>query len=150
MILIAHRGNVNGKMESHENEPTYVDVAISKGYDVEIDVWYRDQILWLGHDRPQYQVDVEWIVERSHKLWVHCKDVKALEFFNKFDHDINYFWHEQDTATLTSKKHIWGFPGKQPIKNSIAVLPEIHDDNVTDCKGICSDFIQNYNNNHNE
>ncbi len=25
MILISHRGNTNGKFESYENEPTYID-----------------------------------------------------------------------------------------------------------------------------
>jgi hypothetical protein len=33
MILIAHRGNVNGRFESYENEPNYIDLAIKKGYD---------------------------------------------------------------------------------------------------------------------
>ena len=34
--------------------------------------------------------------------------------------------------------------GKQPIEDSIAVLPEIHKDNLDVCKGICSDYIENY------
>ena len=59
-------------------------------------------------------------------------------------HDINFFWHENDTITLTSKKNIWAFPGKQPIQRSIAVLPEIHNDDVSNCIGVCSDYIINY------
>jgi hypothetical protein len=39
MKLIAHRGNINGIMDSLENEPTYIDLAIQKGYDVEVDLW---------------------------------------------------------------------------------------------------------------
>jgi len=38
MILISHRGNINGRLESYENAPNYIDSAISKGYDVEIDI----------------------------------------------------------------------------------------------------------------
>jgi len=57
MILISHRGNINGKFESYENEPTYIDLALSKGYDVEIDVWYVDGLLYLGHDKPQYGIE---------------------------------------------------------------------------------------------
>ena len=35
-------------------------------------------------------------------------------------------------------------PGKQPINRSIAVMPELFNDNVDSCLGICSDYIQNY------
>ena len=56
----------------------------------------------------------------------------------------NYFWHETDTLTLTSKGYIWVYPGKQIVKNSIAVLPEIFNDNISECVGICSDNIKNY------
>jgi phosphoglycolate phosphatase-like HAD superfamily hydrolase len=56
------------------------------------------------------------------------------------------FWHEEDTLTLTSHNHLWVYPGKQPIRNSIAVMPEIHNDDVFQCLGICSDYIKNYKN----
>ncbi len=39
---------------------------------------------------------------------------------------------------------IWAYPGKQPIKGSIACMPEFDNDNVLLCKGICSDHIQYY------
>jgi hypothetical protein len=145
MILISHRGNINGRLESQENEPSYIDKAISKDFDVEIDVWYKNDILFLGHDKPQYKIDISWIDDRSNKLWIHCKNIDALEFFNKFSYNINYFWHENDTIALTSKKYIWAYPGKQPIKNSIAVSPELNYDDISQCLGICSDYIQNYN-----
>lgn len=144
MILISHRGNTNGRDIPSENSPTYIDKTIQLGYDVEVDVWFINNNFFLGHDEPQYKIDIDWIDNRSHKLWVHCKNTNALEFFNKLDYDINYFWHEIDTVTLTSKKHIWAYPGKQPIKNSIAVMPEINNDKVSQCLGICSDYIQNY------
>ena len=146
MKLISHRGNVNGKLESWENEPTYIDLAISKGYDVEIDVWYKDNILWLGHDEPQYGVDFRWFKDRIPKLWVHCKNIEAMTYFNtNFEmFPFNYFWHENDVITLTSLNYIWAFPGKQPIKNSIAVMPEIFNDDVSSAIGVCSDFIENY------
>jgi hypothetical protein len=144
MILISHRGNTNGKMESRENEPTYIDLAISKGYDVEIDVWYENNILWLGHDKPQYGVDFRWFRDRFSKLWIHCKNVESVLYFKECEYQINYFWHQDDTITLTSLNYIWVHPGKQPIKDSIAVLPEIFNDDVSKSLGICSDFIENY------
>lgn len=149
MILISHRGNIGGRLESYENEPNYIDKAIKEEFDVEVDVWYinTEQFGWglfLGHDGPQYAVDFSWFIERLPKLWIHCKNIESVLFFKECGYDVNYFWHEEDTITLTSKNYIWAYPGKQPIKNSIAVMPELFNDDITKCLGICSDYISNY------
>jgi hypothetical protein len=146
MILIAHRGNIDGKIESYENEPNYIDLAIHNGYNVEIDVWYVDNNLYLGHDKPQYGIDFRWFKDRISKIWIHCKNIEAINYFKDCHYEFNYFWHEEDTVTLTSKNYIWAYPGKQPIKNSIAVMPELKNDDISHCLGICSDYIQNYKN----
>ena len=146
MILISHRGNLIGKNESLENNPNYIDVAISKGYDVEIDVWFKDDTLWLGHDKPQYTVTIDFFKERISKLWIHCKNIDAVQFFmgcKDIGSHYHYFWHQNDDITLTSFNYIWAYPGKQPIKGSIAVMPEINNDKTTQCAGICSDYIDN-------
>lgn len=146
-IYIAHRGNTVGKFESYENEPAYIDKAISEGFDVEVDVWYVDGIWYLGHDKPQYGIPFEWITKRKNVLWVHCKNMEALRKLSELNSkkvDINFFWHEKDTAALTSVGYIWCYPGKQALGGSIAVLPEIYNDNTSFCNGICSDYIQKY------
>ena len=143
MILISHRGNTNGKHPSSENNPGYIDEAIGFGFDVEIDVWMVEGVLLLGHDEPQYGITQQWLNERADKLWIHCKNIEAVEWFYVLK-SFNYFWHQEDTITLTSKGYIWAYPGKQPIKDSIAVMPEIYKDNLTVCKGICSDNIIKY------
>ena len=142
MILISHRGNTNGKFESYENEPMYIDKAISDGFDVEVDVWMIEGVLFLGHDNPQYGVTQHWFNERYEKLWIHCKNIEALYFVRETR--LHYFWHEEDTLTLTSKNYIWAYPGKQPIIESIAVMPERSDDDISKCIGICSDVIKKY------
>jgi hypothetical protein len=144
MKLIAHRGNTNGSIESCENEPSYIDKAIGEGFDVEIDIWMIEGILFLGHDKPQYGISQDWLNKRYERLWIHCKNVEAMEWFNMVG-GFNYFWHQEDTVTLTSLSYIWAYPGKQPIKNSIAVMPEIYNEEVAHCKGICSDYIKRYN-----
>ena len=143
MILISHRGNISGKILEAENKPEYIQDTMFLGYDVEVDVWFRDGLLWLGHDEPQDEVTMEWLERRADKLWIHCKNVSALEKFSSLK-TFNYFWHDTDTATLTSKGFIWAYPGKQPIKDSIAVLPEIYRDDISQCKGVCSDYIIKY------
>ncbi len=147
MKLISHRGNINGKIPERENHPDYIDEAIQLGYDVEIDLWAVDDRLMLGHDEPQYEVSTKWLEQRLYKLWIHCKNIPALQYADwvKEMKDLNYFWHEEDTVTLTSQRHIWAYPGKQPIVDSIAVMPEIYNDDLSKCKGVCSDFIKKYN-----
>lgn len=145
MILISHRGNINGRSELYENSPNYIDSAIKKGYDVEVDIWLSNGNFYLGHDNPQYEISLEWLSERKDNLWIHCKNIESIEKFNILNEKYNYFWHQEDTVTLTSKNFIWAYPGNQPIKNSISVLPELFNDNTSECIGICSDYIQNYN-----
>lgn len=144
MILISHRGNLTGPNPDRENSQLYIQEALDKEFDVEIDVWVIDDIIYMGHDKPQYGVDFRWIRDRVNKLWVHCKNVESVVYFKECGYDVNYFWHQEDTLTLTSQNHIWVYPGKQPIKNSIAVMPEINNDDITKCLGICSDIIEKY------
>jgi|TARA_R110000787_G_scaffold209730_3_gene319679 hypothetical protein len=147
MILISHRGNIRGKTEA-ENNPRYVFDAMHEGYNVEVDVWYVKDNFYLGHDKPQYKIQAPFITDE--KIWCHCKNIEAIirikEINEKFGYNIHYFWHQEDDITLTSQGHIWAHSNKQPIKNSIAVLPEIHQDDLSVCKGICSDYIINYHN----
>ena len=143
MILISHRGNINGKIPSKENEPFYIKEAIHLGYDVVVDVWYSNNTFWLGHDNPEYQIGLYFLLENADKLWCHAKNIEAIVEMKK-EKTINCFWHQKDDITLTSKGHIWAYPGKQPIKNSIAVMPEIYNDDLDKCIGICSDYISNY------
>jgi hypothetical protein len=149
MIYISHRGNIDGKKPHLENKTEYIDTAIQLGFDVEVDVWYIDGKWWLGHDGPQYEIDLDWLDDRSDRLWVHCKNKQAVEYLVENDYEaanINWFWHEEDTMTLTSFNYVWAYPGKQPIKKSIAVMPEMYKDDISHCIGICSDVIEKYKN----
>jgi hypothetical protein len=144
MILISHRGNIDGKILEKENHPNYIDATLGSGYDVEVDVWYIDGKIMLGHDNPQYEVNLRWFTDRINKLWIHCKNMESLVYFRDCGYDINYFWHQTDDVIITSKGFLWAHPGKQPINNSIAVLPELFDDDIKECIGVCSDFIIKY------
>lgn len=148
MILISHRGNINGRLVPFENQPNYIDTALAAGYDVEIDVWYEKESgrLYLGHDKADYQIDIDWLYERSDKLWIHCKNMDALSFFNKshlqFGTEYNYFSHDNDIGVLTSYGYIWS---TNLYDNGILVLPEVFEKTpIEKTIGICSDIIQNY------
>jgi hypothetical protein len=149
MKLIAHRGNIDGPNPSKENSPEYIDFAIQLGYNVEIDVRCEDNQFYLGHNDPQYYVPMTWLVKRKDNLWIHCKDLKSLDVFSNSPVDFNYFWHQEDDFTLTSKNYIWTYPGKPYTYKSIIVMPELFvsdidrltDLKVYNCFAICSDYI---------
>lgn len=142
MILISHRGNIDGASD-FENHPDNINKAINLGFDVEVDVYLQDSKIFLGHDNPEYEVDLPWIKDRKESLWIHCKNLASIEYLSS-KIGLHYFFHNSDKCTLTSKGYIWVYPGCQPIKNSIAVLPEIYNDSLTSCLGICSDYITKY------
>jgi hypothetical protein len=101
----------------------------------------------LGHDNPQYCVTEYWLEQRIDNLWIHCKNIESLYYFSTKNREYNYFWHQDDDFTLTSKNYIWTYPGKPCTLNSVIVMPEL-DINCDldslrdyDCFGVCSDFI---------
>lgn len=145
-ILISHRGNINGRgNDSWENHPDYINTALSEGYNVEIDVWIVNDKIYLGHDNPQYEIDFRWLRDRITRLWIHCKNIEAMIFFKDCGYKINYFWHQNDDYTLTSKHYIWTYPNKPILENCIAVLPELYPDwDISNAIGICSDYISKY------
>lgn len=148
MILISHRGNINGKNIEMENNPSFIENALNLGYDVEIDVWYIDGVLFLGHDKPQYEVSLEWLELRSPSLWIHCKDMNSLSYFNEYSNtksnQFNYFSHDVDMGVLTSHNYIWS---TNLYNRGILVLPEVFNKEPFEGTiGICSDVIEKYKN----
>ena len=91
----------------------------------------------MGHDIPEYAIHPTFLDQKG--LWIHCKNLDSL---NICTNKQNYFWHERDSYTLTSKNFIWTFPNKIVVEKSIIV-----DNNKNwrsknyDCYGVCSDYI---------
>ena len=143
MILISHRGNTDGRVKNIENSPDYIQIALDKGFDVEVDVWSVDSAFYLGHDIPMYEVAESYL--ENEKFWCHAKNEEA--FFKMLENPkIHCFWHQTDDYTLTSKGIPWVFPGKKVTDKSIWVLPEItsYKSILINCLGICSDYISIY------
>ena len=138
MILISHRGNLNGPSDL-ENHPIYVKEAIAKGFDCEVDVWLKDGEYWLGHDEPTYDVSRGFL--QNDKLWCHAKNLEALE--GMLAYGIHCFWHEEDDFTLTSKGYIWTYPDKGVCLNSVIVQLK-KGEPPKNCHGLCTDFPSFY------
>jgi len=142
-ILIAHRGNIEGPSPEYENKPNYIVGGLA-AYDwlhCEIDVWVIGGEVFLGHDKPQYRVSEEFLVNA--RLWCHAKNLPALEMMLKSPL-IHCFWHQEDDFVVTSRGYIWTYPGQRLTPVSICVLPEFHNQKPVNCAGICSDYIKRY------
>mgnify|MGYP001171670203 FL=1 len=142
MKLISHRGNISGVYEDLENTEDYIQKAIDLGYDVEIDVWYKDFNLYLGHDGPERIVRLDWLLHRSDKLWIHCKNFASLSFLSDFN--LTLFFHEKEDYTIISNGKIWAH-NLSNIDDK-CVIPLLSKKDITEWTkttvyGVCSDFI---------
>jgi hypothetical protein len=140
MKIISHRGNLNGPNKEDENKMSYIENSLISGYDVEIDLWYVNGELYLGHDEPTYKTSMEFISKPG--LWIHAKNLEALYQLTKTD--LHYFWHQNDDFTLTSKNIIWTFPDKEVTNNSVIVTLENNTNKFLnlDIYGICTDYVR--------
>lgn len=139
MILISHRGNIDGKKINFENHPSYLLAALESGYEIEFDIWFHKKQWYLGHDEPKFLIKESFLDFVKNKSWIHAKNGEALFRLLK-NEKLNVFWHNTDDFTLTSKGYIWTYPKKQLYKNSICVLPEMgFFGKIKKCYGVCSD-----------
>jgi hypothetical protein len=101
----------------------------------------------FGHNEPKYEIDLEIFKFYFNKLWFHCKNLDALTKLYEYQSSLIYFWHQNDSFTLTSNNYIWTYPDNKLDKISICVLPEMSNysnNELKICYGICSDYIENY------
>ena len=124
-----------------ENTPDYIFNALDKGFDVEIDIWKHKDHLYLGHDEPSTLLP-DKLLESKNNLLFHAKNLDCLIKLQQLN--VHYFWHQNDDVTITNKGFWWTYPGKKLYKNSICVLPEKFDQDISICAGCCSDLIGNY------
>lgn len=138
MKIISHRGNLNGIDRNTENNPSHISEVI-KRFDVEVDVWFIDSKWYLGHDKPQYEVSSDFFCE---KMWIHCKNLDACVKLS--DSNLNWFWHENDKMTLTSKGIKWLYPNIY-IAGGITVEFDYNKNLPSYIMGICTDYPERYN-----
>ncbi|RLI47014.1 hypothetical protein DRO61_08515 [Candidatus Bathyarchaeota archaeon] len=148
--LIAHRGITDGNYSGKENLIHTIMESLSKGYEVEVDVRIYKGELYLGHDERQEKVSDLWSSMTRNgmwlesNLWYHCKDSGSMDYFNKSSIS-NYFFHDTDDFTLTSKGFIWtaNLVGCYPNNTIVVAKNKEHtlSQSETNCYGICSPFI---------
>ena len=145
MKYIAHRGLFNGPNSELENRIDQLEAALAAGFDLEIDLRWHEGMCWLGHDAPTYPIGPGWLAKNRERLWIHAKNIAALDML--FNTDLNYFYHDQDDVTITSRGEFWTYPGRELTRNSIMLMPEWQDESLKNafnihCVGICSDWVE--------
>jgi hypothetical protein len=143
MRLISHRGNINGRKPNLENTLEYIDTAIESGYAVEIDAWEQGTKLYLGHDKGEIEVSLDWLLDRNNYLYIHCKNFQALSYL--IDHDLDIFYHEKEDYTIMSNGLIWAH--NIDMVDELCIIPLLDKKDIENWKerlvyGVCSDYIE--------
>lgn len=147
MLIISHRANISGPntATNGENHPNSITNVLNLGYNVEVDVRFINNKFYLGHDNPDYEVDEKFLYKPG--LWVHAKNIEALQKLIDAPSNINVFYHDIDNCTLTSHRFIWSYPRETVIltSRSIAVMPELVSSwDLSKCYGVCTDFVERF------
>jgi hypothetical protein len=129
-----------------ENVPEQIEYALAGGFDAKVDLWRIAGDWFVGSEKPAYPVSEKFIRQKG--LWLHCRNFAALDVMVSNNQKSNYFWHEADSYSLTSRGYIWAYPSQAVSESAICVMPEWEDSsfsNIGDlnCLGICSDYILN-------
>ena len=141
--IISHRGNIDGPIPNKENRPSYIDCALSSGYNVEVDIRCIDGKYWLGHDTPDYQVNLEWINKRKDNIWFHCKDLESSSKFTSLD--AICFCHTSDPYVLVNNSYIWVHDLTMKLDEN-CIIPLINQFDIINFNnkfvyGICTDYV---------
>ncbi len=144
-ILISHRGNLIGPNPDLENNPDHITKNVLPKFNCEVDLRFdvEKHKFYLGHDFNQYEIEFAWLEENSEKLWIHCKDFFSLNHLINTPSNLNYFWHENDSFTITSKGYIWTYPNSKFYGNKSVNVDLDKHIKKQNCFAICSDYVQN-------
>ncbi len=110
MLIISHRGNLNGPEGSGDCDRDRVLLALRLGFDVEIDVRCHQRECWVGHDEPLYRLS-ELVVPISARIWFHAKDLES--FRQVVSHGRMAFAHAVDAfVPVVNTDAIWVHPNQ--------------------------------------
>lgn len=149
--IICHRGNFQKKIVAEENKPELIDQLNKEGFDVEIDVWWKDGELWLGHDEPQYKITLDWLCGSPLRI-IHCKDGLTFEYLLKKNGalglGLNLFYHTNEHYALTTRGQVIVLPGQDLLDGSIQMMPEMSSrvyskEQKNKVFAVCSDAVKN-------
>lgn len=141
MQVISHRGLIEG--EGEENSPYFIDAAINRGFYVEIDIRFIKGSFWLGHDTPDYRINLGWLERRKDFLLLHCKNIEAAQEIAGLT--FHFFCHSNEPYVLTSRNLLWVHDISLSLDES-CIIPLISKKDIENfdfsrkIRGICTDY----------
>lgn len=145
MKIISHRGNLEGPNLEYENTKEYIDIALEKNFDVEIDLWNVENEYFLGHNKADYKVSLEWLEKRKENLWIHTKNFNAFESLLEINRNFIFFYYTSEPLVLVSNGKIWTHSPKKIVNPKNCIIPllgktGLGKSNVKNWFGVCTDF----------
>ena len=141
-MRIAHRALVNGPDKTIENDISAIVDRCSRGLYSEIDIWYKDYKWYLGHDAPEKQISLPYLL--SPYLFIHAKNVEAFHELQKLSdiHGLNLriFYHTEEHYALTTRGETIIYPGLPEKEGWLYMMPERTQLVLQSCSMICSDY----------
>jgi hypothetical protein len=141
-LRIAHRGLVDGPNHSIENSIQTLQERKEAGLHSEIDIWWKDQQFWIGHDEPREPVSLEFLT--SPYFWIHAKHSASFRELQRVSHErglgLRIFYHTDEDYALTTLGDTIICPGVQDCSGWVYMMPEMCSVTPTESGAICSDF----------
>ena len=142
LILIAHRGNIDGRVEDKENTPGYLESALKAGYNVSCDVGMLHGAFVLPTPGGYHKLPYAFL--SNPRMWFRTADPVTLDALCAANaHAVP----ASVDVTLTSVHYLWCMPDAVLTPRSIAVFPELAKPDwlhAAEPAGLCSNEISRY------
>lgn len=138
ILLISNCGNIEGHKPYFQNKLEYVDIAIQYGYHCKVDVWFKDDKFWLGHDTPRYEVNEAYLELES--IWCQAKSFETLDRLLE-NSNIHTFWMEGDSYILTTRGYLIANEFSYTSEKTILVSYDDIPNEIPKVKGILSNRV---------
>jgi len=148
--ILLHRGN-NGLDNLPENYPATVCKRNNEGYSVECDIWFQESKWYLGHDRPQYELQNLEVFLVGRNNLIHAKNgetfAKLLKYCRERGFNNEIFYHTNEDYVLSTRGNIIAYPGKILYEENLCMMPEsigrnISEEEKNNIVEICSNSLQ--------
>lgn len=142
LILVSHRGNLDGVQEDLENTPNYLQAALREGFAVACEVVAVHGAFLLPTKAGYYPLP--YALLSNPRMWFLAADGITLDALCAVNaHAVPAC----APVTLTSVHYLWCLPGADLTPRSIAVFPEYANSGWLDSAepaGVCSNEISRY------
>lgn len=142
LILIAHRGNIDGRVEDKENTPAHIEAALKAGYNVSCDIGLLHDSFVLPTSRGYHRLP--YALLSNPRMWFRAADPITLDALCAANaHAVP----ASVDVTLTSVHYLWCMPGAVLTPRSIACFPELATPDWllgAEPAGLCSNEISRY------